>query len=174
MSNYDSLGYALAMRVLQSDLYRQLDDTERGECDELVRRGMAPSPQPVAYLVRYERLVSTCQFGDKPPLENWAAHSFATTDIAEAQGQDGSYDDVGNLLGKKWRNKTITPLYEAPVSAGAPQPEMGGLQRSAPAFVPIDFKDWLQSLDTEETNALFKRLWDLYDGSAAPTNEERR
>lgn len=40
--NYDSFGYALAMRVLQSELYRQLDDRERAECDELIQRGMKP------------------------------------------------------------------------------------------------------------------------------------
>lgn len=34
------LGCALAMRVLQSDLYRGLDDTERADCDELVRRNL--------------------------------------------------------------------------------------------------------------------------------------
>lgn len=33
----DVLGAALAMRVLQSDLYAELDDTERGECDALIR-----------------------------------------------------------------------------------------------------------------------------------------
>ena len=39
----DSFGYALAMRVLQSDLYKQLDDKERAECDELIARGQTPS-----------------------------------------------------------------------------------------------------------------------------------
>jgi hypothetical protein len=33
-------GCALAMGVLQSDLYRQLDDVQRAECDELVRRNL--------------------------------------------------------------------------------------------------------------------------------------
>lgn len=32
-------GFALAMRVLQSDLYAQLDDIERGECDALIAAG---------------------------------------------------------------------------------------------------------------------------------------
>ena len=42
-----SPGYALAMRVMQSDLYRNLDPLERSECDELVRRGLAsPSSTP--------------------------------------------------------------------------------------------------------------------------------
>jgi hypothetical protein len=31
-----SIGRALAMRVLQSDLYFQLDEVERGECDALI------------------------------------------------------------------------------------------------------------------------------------------
>lgn len=31
-------GCALAMAVLQSPLYRQLDDKERAECDELISR----------------------------------------------------------------------------------------------------------------------------------------
>lgn len=34
------LGCALAMRVLQSDLYRGLDDAQRADCDELVRRNL--------------------------------------------------------------------------------------------------------------------------------------
>ena len=33
------LGFALAMRVLQSDLYQQLDEVERAECDELIDAG---------------------------------------------------------------------------------------------------------------------------------------
>jgi hypothetical protein len=36
---YESFGYALAMGVLQSDLYRHLDDRQRAECDELIARG---------------------------------------------------------------------------------------------------------------------------------------
>lgn len=44
--DYDRLGYALAARVLQSDLYRQLDPIERAQCDELL--SAAPQPaQPV-------------------------------------------------------------------------------------------------------------------------------
>ena len=38
---YASHGYALAARVLQSDLYAKLDDRERAECDAMVR-GEAP------------------------------------------------------------------------------------------------------------------------------------
>lgn len=34
-------GYALAMRVLQSDLYKQLDPESRAECDALIAAGMA-------------------------------------------------------------------------------------------------------------------------------------
>jgi len=37
----DLLGAALAMRVLQSDLYHDLDSIERAECDELIRRQQA-------------------------------------------------------------------------------------------------------------------------------------
>lgn len=37
--NYDLPGYALAMRVLQSDLYPQLDDREKAECDALIAKG---------------------------------------------------------------------------------------------------------------------------------------
>lgn len=33
-----TFGCALAMRVMQSHLYAQLDDVERAECDELLRR----------------------------------------------------------------------------------------------------------------------------------------
>lgn len=41
MSNYNSFGYALAMRVLQSDLYHILEDKERVECDALIERGQS-------------------------------------------------------------------------------------------------------------------------------------
>lgn len=34
------LGCALAMRVMQSDLYKSLDDTQRADCDELVQRNL--------------------------------------------------------------------------------------------------------------------------------------
>ena len=33
---YEAMGYALATRVLQSDLYAKLDDRERAECDALL------------------------------------------------------------------------------------------------------------------------------------------
>jgi hypothetical protein len=36
----DSFGFSLAAGVLQSDLYRQLDDRQRAECDELMARGL--------------------------------------------------------------------------------------------------------------------------------------
>lgn len=39
------IGYALAMRVLQSDLYAKLDDEERGECDALIRAGVGEPRQ---------------------------------------------------------------------------------------------------------------------------------
>ena len=38
---YETLGYALAMRIMQSGMYDRLDDKERAECDELIRIGMA-------------------------------------------------------------------------------------------------------------------------------------
>jgi hypothetical protein len=34
-------GYALAMAVLQSELYPKLADTERAECDEFIAQGIA-------------------------------------------------------------------------------------------------------------------------------------
>lgn len=43
--DYGRFGYALAMRVLQSDLYRQLDERERAECDELIRAATTPEPK---------------------------------------------------------------------------------------------------------------------------------
>jgi ribosomal protein L7/L12 len=42
----DSFGYSLAMRVMQSDLYRTLDGQERAECDELIRRGQSAPTLP--------------------------------------------------------------------------------------------------------------------------------
>lgn len=36
MKAYDLFGYALAMAVLQSDLYHKLDDKAKAECDELI------------------------------------------------------------------------------------------------------------------------------------------
>lgn len=41
--NYDSFGYALAMGVLQSDLYHKLEDRARAECDEMILRGQGRS-----------------------------------------------------------------------------------------------------------------------------------
>lgn len=41
---YERFGYALAMRVIQSDLYGQLDARERGECDALASGSATPSP----------------------------------------------------------------------------------------------------------------------------------
>lgn len=38
---YESFGYALAVRVLQSDLYSKLDSKERAECDQLIYNGQA-------------------------------------------------------------------------------------------------------------------------------------
>lgn len=34
------IGCALAMRVMQSPLYQQLDEAERADCDELVRQNL--------------------------------------------------------------------------------------------------------------------------------------
>lgn len=39
---FESFGYALAMRVMQSDLYAQLDDRERDECDALINNALRP------------------------------------------------------------------------------------------------------------------------------------
>ena len=41
---YETFGYALAMHVLQSDLYHNLDDKERAECDEMIRAGQYAPP----------------------------------------------------------------------------------------------------------------------------------
>lgn len=41
-----TFGGALAMRVLQSDLYHKLDDVERAECDELIRCWLAHHAAP--------------------------------------------------------------------------------------------------------------------------------
>lgn len=64
------LGCALAMRVMQSDLYKQLDEAERADCDELVQRNLewfkrdsatgvtavhAPAPPNDKITIRYER-----------------------------------------------------------------------------------------------------------------------
>ena len=40
-----------------------------------------------------------------------------------------------------------------------------------PYAANIDFKEWLQSLTSEETKAVFERIWNLYDGCS--TREER-
>jgi hypothetical protein len=37
------LGYSLAMRVMQSELYAKLDAQERAECDDLIRQGLRPN-----------------------------------------------------------------------------------------------------------------------------------
>lgn len=38
-ARFPKLGFKLAMRVLQSDLYAKLDDAERSECDALIKDG---------------------------------------------------------------------------------------------------------------------------------------
>ena len=48
---YDTEGYALAMEVLQSDLYAKLHDKARVECDEFIQRGMAEPAEPVSWVV---------------------------------------------------------------------------------------------------------------------------
>lgn len=47
-SSVKPLGSHLAMRVLQSDLYQQLDDSERGECDALIHDFQAWLRAPTA------------------------------------------------------------------------------------------------------------------------------
>jgi hypothetical protein len=39
-ARFEAQGFALAARVLQSDLYEKLDAKERAECDEFLRRGL--------------------------------------------------------------------------------------------------------------------------------------
>lgn len=64
MDPTDAPGYALAMRVLQSDLYAKLDDLERAECDALCR----PTPTTAA------QGEETREAGDLP------SHMLAFTD----------------------------------------------------------------------------------------------
>lgn len=44
----EQLGYGLAMRVLQSDLYPQLEEAERAECDALIASADTPGWLPTA------------------------------------------------------------------------------------------------------------------------------
>lgn len=53
LDRYETEGYALAMRVLQSDLYKQLDDRELAECDEFIRREVPETESKPAEKVYY-------------------------------------------------------------------------------------------------------------------------
>jgi hypothetical protein len=82
-------GWKLAMRVLQSDLYGQLDDAERAECDALVRANpyiAAPSP-------------AAREAGDRVTLTDEQRHSleFAVT-LLESRGYTGRAKDLRALL----------------------------------------------------------------------------
>lgn len=54
-ARYETPGYALAMRVMQSDRYPKLDGRERSECDAFIAEGQSAAPvraveqQPVAW-----------------------------------------------------------------------------------------------------------------------------
>ena len=50
-----SIGRALAMRVLQSDLYFQLDEVERGECDALIHDHLESLKAPATDYAALER-----------------------------------------------------------------------------------------------------------------------
>jgi hypothetical protein len=68
------LGCFLAMRVMQSDLYRQLDDAERADCDELVRRNLEwfkRDSAPVLRLPRWE----PCNEGCDPEFNGYRSRS---------------------------------------------------------------------------------------------------
>jgi hypothetical protein len=53
INGYDGpLGWRLAMRVLQSDLYSKLDDSERAECDALIESHFQTIRKPVSKVLR--------------------------------------------------------------------------------------------------------------------------
>lgn len=102
----EALGYKLGMRVLQSDLYRQLDDAERAECDEFIARGMDVAR---ATAVPPLQISPSSDAGAVTP-EEVSALREQNAWLAEL------YDAVKNLIKVKGRHHTEA-AYQRVVSA---------------------------------------------------------
>ena len=105
---YASHGYALAARVLQSDLYAKLDDRERAECDAMVR-GEAPlSPQATP--------VNTV-FVPNPDLMAQKTVDTVARDAARYRFRHSNYvDEDGYEYGYckvRWKNGSIDSMLWA-------------------------------------------------------------
>lgn len=80
---YETFGYALAMRVAQSEMYYKLDDKERAECDELIQRGMSPPPAD-AGIQKAAAQIADGQASGKPLTDNALASEEIGTSAAAA------------------------------------------------------------------------------------------
>ena len=105
---YASHGYALAARVLQSDLYAKLDDRERAECDAMVR-GEAPlSPQATP--------VNTV-FVPNPDLMAQKTVDTVARDAARYRFRHSNYvDEDGYEYGYckvRWKNGSVDSMLWA-------------------------------------------------------------
>jgi hypothetical protein len=98
----ESFGYSLAMRVMQSDLYRHLDGQERAECDELIARGQGRAVPLVA----------------EAPRE-----PVAWVDPASLRAlKRGSVEHI-SAVAKSDADESDIPLYAALPASLAPMPE---------------------------------------------------
>lgn len=102
-------------------------------------------------------LNDTGEHPDTIALRAWQ-QSFGTTQLSHARAAFEEY--------KARAERAEIAQVESSRSESAAQDTA-----KVPEFVPIDFKDWLQSLPTEDTKAIFRRVWDLYDGSAGDNGE---
>lgn len=188
----DSFGYSLAMRVMQSDLYRRLDGRERAECDELIRRGQsasAPVGEPVAYIAAGD--MGALKYGGHPiagaktapddiPLYASPLPLLAKcAQIAEWHLQDN--DECGVLARE---------VYEAISKASAsplPQEPREAEQVCAEAYQVVgSLLSDLGKFDTDEAEKILDNLsqakmvhkdvlpWPSYEPREAELTEENR
>lgn len=92
-----SFGYSLAMAVLQSDLYRCLDDHMRAECDELIARGQGRAALAAPAAVEREAVAW---------LHEW---TNPATGKREREAKTHEPQDYELTPGD-----TVSPLYAAP------------------------------------------------------------
>ena len=167
---FETEGYALAMAVLQSDLYRKLDDIQRAECDEFIRRGMQ---KPVSENAAQEDgLVSITHNGSTHvrKASQWLA--LARADLAALSAERGGeqkpvgyldwpaltfrFNGTAERIGPMPVNAEPIPLYTrpqaGPVSENAAQETVAGYP--SPAAVPA-----CPDVGLELTEECFYTLW---------------
>lgn len=107
---YETFGYALAAHVMQSDLYFNLDDKERAECDELIRRGLEAPLSEIGE--RKDQRASAAeqhaQFGDGDYGLTGSSQSEAHPSHPPASATPSDYELMERAIGKLMRNEGMT------------------------------------------------------------------